>query len=135
MLTRAYSIGGAELPAPTASPWKVVAELVAQGTGGVPAGAGVASVVAAAVAVVFTLLERTRFSRFVPSPLGMGLAFILGAAPAFTMAAGALANALARRVRPAWTEEYASSIAAGGLVGEALVGVVVATLLVAHVLG
>jgi uncharacterized oligopeptide transporter (OPT) family protein len=134
MLTRAYEIGGAELPAPTASPWKIVAELIGQGTAGVPAGAGTASLVAAAFGVALTLLERTRSLRSLPSPLGMGLAFVLGGAPSFTIAAGALAHALLRRARPAWTDEYAAPIAAGGLVGEALVGVVVATLLVAHVL-
>jgi uncharacterized oligopeptide transporter (OPT) family protein len=134
VLSRAYEIGGAELPAPTASPWKVVAELIGQGTAGIPPAAETASLVAAAVGVVLTLLERTRAGAFVPSPLGMGLALVLGGAPAFTMAAGALAHALLRRWRPAWTEEYVASIAAGGLVGEALVGVVVATLLVAHVL-
>ncbi|HEX9294196.1 MAG TPA: OPT/YSL family transporter, partial [Polyangiaceae bacterium] len=72
---------------------------------------------------------------FVPSPFAMGLAFVLGGAPAFTMALGALAHMVARRLRPAWTDEYASSIAAGGLVGEALVGLLVASLLVTRVLG
>jgi uncharacterized oligopeptide transporter (OPT) family protein len=134
VLSRAYEIGGAELPAPTASPWKVVAELIGQGTAGIPHAADTASIVAAAVGVALTLLERTRIGAFVPSPLGMGLALVLGGAPAFTMAAGALAHALLRRVRPAWTDEYVASIAAGGLVGEALIGVVVATLLVAQVL-
>jgi uncharacterized oligopeptide transporter (OPT) family protein len=135
MLSQAYAIGGAELPAPTASPWKVVAELIGQGTTGVPAGAGTASLVAAGAGVVLTLLERTPIARFVPSALGVGLAFVLGGSPAFTMAAGTLAHALLRRARPTWTEDYVPSIAAGGLVGEALVGVVVATLLVAHVIG
>jgi uncharacterized oligopeptide transporter (OPT) family protein len=135
MLSRAYTIGGADLPAPTASPWKVVAELIGQGTTGMPPHAATASLVAAGAGVVLTLLERTSFGRFVPSALGAGLAFVLGGAPAFTMAAGALAHALLRRARPAWTDDYVPSIAAGGLVGEALVGVVVATLLVAHVIG
>ena len=65
----------------------------------------------------------------------MGLAFVLGAAPAFTMAAGALVHAILKRARPEWTREYAQSFAAGGLVGEAIIGIVVATLLVTHVLG
>jgi len=59
----------------------------------------------------------------------------LGAGPAFTMAAGALVLAIVARARPAWADEYGSSVAAGGLVGEALTGIVVATLLVTHVLG
>jgi uncharacterized oligopeptide transporter (OPT) family protein len=135
MLTSAYQVGGTDLPAPTATPWKVLAELIAKGTATTPLYAGTASLVAAAVGVALTLLERTRASRFVPSVFAMGLAFVLGAAPAFTMAAGALAHAILRRARPEWTREYVQSFAAGGLVGEAIIGIVVATLLVTHVLG
>jgi len=135
VLTRAHALGGAELPAPTASPWKVTAELVAHGTAGIPALAGVASLVGLVLGVSLVLLERTRVSRFVPSPLAVGLAFLLGASAAFTMAAGALVRAVLQRAKPKWAEDYGSSIAVGGLVGEALVGILVAGLLVRHVLG
>jgi len=135
MLTRAYSLGSAELPAPTASPFKVMAELIGQGTAALPPHADTASLVACALGVLLTFLERTKAARYVPSPLAMGLAFVLGAAPSFTMAAGALLLAIVARARPAWADEYGSSVAAGGLVGEALTGIVVATLLVTHVLG
>jgi uncharacterized oligopeptide transporter (OPT) family protein len=135
MLTSAYHLGGTDLPAPTATPWKVLAELIGRGTASIPPYAGTASLIAAAVGVGLTLLERTRAARFLPSVFATGLAFVLGAAPAFTMAAGALAHALLKRARPEWTREYAQSFAAGGLVGEAIIGIVVATLLVTHVLG
>jgi len=135
MLNRAYVIGSADLPAPTASPWKVLAELVGKGTAGLPPYVVAASLVALALGATLTLLDRTRFARFAPSPLAMGLAFVMGAAPAFTMAAGALAYVILERVRPKWTKEYGSSVAAGGLVGEAVMGVVIASLVVAHVLG
>ena len=135
MLTSAYQVGGADLPAPTATPWKVLAELIGQGTASIPAHAGTATLVAAALGVSLTLLERTRAARFMPSVFAMGLAFVLGAAPAFTMAAGALVHAILKRLYPEWTREYAQSFAAGGLVGEAIIGIVVATLLVTHVLG
>jgi uncharacterized oligopeptide transporter (OPT) family protein len=135
MLTSAYQVGGTALPAPTATPWKVLAELIGQGTASIPPYAGTASLVAAALGVSLALLERTRAARFIPSVFAMGLAFVLGAAPSFTMAAGALVHALLKRVYPDKTREYAQSFAAGGLVGEAIVGIVVATLLVTHVLG
>jgi uncharacterized oligopeptide transporter (OPT) family protein len=134
MLTRAYDIGGADLPAPTATPWKVLAELIGQGTAAIPPYAGTAAIVAGAVGVVLTLLERTRVSRFLPSVFAIGLAFVLGAAPALTMAAGALAQAILKRVSPDFSREYAQSAAAGGLVGEAIVGILIATLLVTGVL-
>jgi uncharacterized oligopeptide transporter (OPT) family protein len=135
MLTSAYTVGGADLPAPTATPWKVLAELIANGTAGIPLYAGTASVIAMMIGAVLTLLERTPRARFVPSVFAMGLAFVLGAAPAFTMAAGSLALAIIKRARPAWAREFAQSFAAGGLVGEALVGIVIAALLVTGVLG
>jgi uncharacterized oligopeptide transporter (OPT) family protein len=134
MLTRAYAVGGAELPAPTATPWRVLAELIGQGTAAIPEHAGTAAILAATVGVAVTLLERTRLSRFLPSVFAMGLAFVIGAAPALTMAAGALAHAILKRVAPRWTREYAQSAAAGGLVGEAIVGILIATLLVTGVL-
>jgi uncharacterized oligopeptide transporter (OPT) family protein len=135
MLTRAYQLGGTELPAPTASPWIVMADLVSQGAAAIPPFAGTASLVAFGVGVALTFLDRTRIARFVPSGFAMGLALVLGAAPSFTMAAGALFYVILARWRPGWTAEYGPSVAAGGVVGEALAGVVVATLLVTHVLG
>jgi uncharacterized oligopeptide transporter (OPT) family protein len=135
MLTSAYRVGGNDLPAPTATPWKVLAELIGQGTAIIPLHAGTASVAAAAIGVSLTLLEGTRAARYVPSVFAMGLALVLGAAPAFTMAAGALVHTVLKRARPEWTREYAQSFAAGGLVGEAIIGIVVAALLVTHVLG
>ncbi|HEX9297994.1 MAG TPA: OPT/YSL family transporter, partial [Polyangiaceae bacterium] len=36
LLNRAYQLGGADLAAPTASPWRVLAELIGQGTAGMP---------------------------------------------------------------------------------------------------
>jgi len=135
MLTHAYQLGGTELPAPTASPWKVMAELVSEGAAAIPPLAGTASLVAFGVGVALTLLDRTRVARFVPSGFAIGLALILGAAPAFTMAAGALLYLVLARWRPGWTAEYGQSVAAGGVVGEALAGILVATLLVTHVLG
>jgi uncharacterized oligopeptide transporter (OPT) family protein len=134
MLTSAYDVGGADLPAPTASPWKVLADLIGHGTASIPPHAGTASLVAAALGIVLTLLERTRLARFMPSVFAMGLAFVLGAAPAFTMAAGSLVHAILKRAYPQWTREYAQSFAAGGLVGEALIGIVIAALLVTGVL-
>jgi uncharacterized oligopeptide transporter (OPT) family protein len=134
MLTSAYDVGGADLPAPTASPWKVLADLIGHGTASIPPHAGTASLVAAALGVVLTLLERTRLAQFLPSVFAMGLAFVLGAAPAFTMAAGSLVHAILKRAYPKWTREYVQSFAAGGLVGEALIGIVIATLLVTGVL-
>ena len=52
----------------------------------------------------------------------------------FTMAAGSLVHAILKRAYPEWTREYVQSFAAGGLVGEALIGIVIATLLVTGVL-
>src|SRR6185369_3615462 len=120
VLSRAYPLGGPELPAPTASPWKVMAELAAEGAAAMPPGAGSASLIAFAGGVALTLLERTAARRFVPSPFAMGLACMLGAAPAFTMAAGAFAYVVLGRARPEWMREYGASVAAGGIVGEAL---------------
>ena len=63
----------------------------------------------------------------------MGTAFLIPFAYGVPLFAGAVAATWARRRRPAWTEAYATSIGAGGMAGESLMGLVVAALITAGV--
>ncbi|HTE55032.1 MAG TPA: OPT family oligopeptide transporter [Kofleriaceae bacterium] len=134
LLDRAYGIGSQALPSPIAMSWKVTAEVVQGGISTMPAGAPLAALVGAAVGVLLAVLERGRAARLVPSAVALGVGFIVPVMTTAGIAIGALLFAALRRARPAWSEMHVPSLAAGLITGEALTGVVVAALVVAHVL-
>lgn len=133
VLDHAYGIGSQALPSPIAMSWKVTAEVVQQGLDSMPPGAPIAALVAAAAGVLLTLVERGRAGRFAPSPVGLAVGFIVPLSTTAGIALGALLFAAARRARPAWCDQHGTAIAAGLITGEALTGIVVASLVVAGV--
>ena len=94
-----------------------------------------AALAAAGLGVVLTIGGRVRrATRWLPSPVALGMAFLTPANFAVTMFGGAMLARVVERARPAWAETYLPSLAAGGIAGEALTGLVIALLLVAGVL-
>jgi uncharacterized oligopeptide transporter (OPT) family protein len=130
LLTNAYGLGSDMLPASAPQSWKATAQAVSAGIDAMPQGAPLAALIAALTGVVLTLAERTRFVRFVPSPIGVGIAFLIPASYSITLAIGALGFALAQRRWPKATDEHGATIAAGGIAGEAVIGIVLALLTV-----
>jgi uncharacterized oligopeptide transporter (OPT) family protein len=78
---------------------------------------------------LLALLGRGRLARLLPSPVAMGIGFLMPAAYAVTLCVGALGMALARRRWPEATERHAPALGAGAIAGESLLGVLVAALL------
>src|SRR5262249_25846009 len=122
------------LPSPVAMSWKVTAEAVQGGIAGMPPGAPLAALVAAAVGVLLAAAERGTRANLVPSPVALGVGFIVPFATSAGIAVGALVYAVARRVSPAWSEEHGQPVAAGLITGESLAALVFAALLVAGIL-
>jgi uncharacterized oligopeptide transporter (OPT) family protein len=89
---------------------------------------------AAALGIVLAALGRTRFGRFLPSAVAMGIGFITPAYYAVPMGLGALLFAAIRARWPEPTEKYAIAIGAGATAGEGLMGVVVAILILVGLL-
>ena len=56
------------------------------------------------------------------------------AAYSVTIFLGAVLLALVAKKRPTWSEQYAAALAAGGIAGESLMGVVIAVLVVIGIL-
>jgi uncharacterized oligopeptide transporter (OPT) family protein len=133
MVTRAYRIGSEALPAPAVLPWKAIAEVAAQGAT-MPRHAGLAVAVAIVAGSVLTLLEQTRLRRFLPSPIALGVAFVIPASNALTMVLGAFAGTLGARRWPIWNAGEGAAAAAGGIVGESVMGVVIAALIITGLL-
>ena len=118
----------AAFPAVAAQQWKAVAEVFNLGLGSLHPlsqhailwGAGTG----AALAVIEALVPRA-WRRFVPSAMGLGLGFMLPFSYPLSMFVGASAAELARRLRPRWAQRYLMPIAAGGIAGESIAGVLV----------
>jgi OPT family oligopeptide transporter len=135
LVVRAYGLGTPVMPAPGATTWKATAEAVQLGTGAMPPGAAVASMIAFTAGVALTLLGRTRAARYLPSAIPLGIAFLIPAPLGGAIFLGGMVFAVLRAVRPRWTDQYVASLAAGAIAGESLTGIVIAALLAAGFLG
>nr|WP_176068522.1 OPT/YSL family transporter [Anaeromyxobacter diazotrophicus] len=126
LLARSQGLGTAALPVPGALPWKAIAETAAGGLAAMPPGAGVAAAVAFAAGAALELLGRTRAARFLPAAGAVGMGFIAPAHYAAAIAAGALAGAAWRALRPARAGALVPLVGAGAIAGESIAGVAVA---------
>lgn len=122
LLVGAYGLASKRLPAPSALQWKAIAEVVAKGVGALPQGTRPAILAAALAGLVLALLGQTRLKRLVPSPLALGIGFLIPANYAATICLGSLLLALAVRLRPEWAERTAPVLGAGAIAGEAVMG-------------
>ncbi|XXF77914.1 OPT/YSL family transporter [Myxococcaceae bacterium GXIMD 01537] len=123
------ALGEARFPAPAAFMTAGVAEVLSSGLGSLPASAREAAGWAALAGAVLTLAEHLlpeRARRWVPSPMGLGLAFLLPASTSFSFFLGGAAAAMFQRAQPEASEKYLMPVAAGLIAGESLVGVTAA---------
>jgi uncharacterized oligopeptide transporter (OPT) family protein len=86
------------------------------------------------VGVVLASLSRSRWARFVPSPAAMGMAFITPFAITMSAFLGGLTVVVIKRLRPRTSEAAMMSVAAGGIAGESVMGVIIAALIATGVL-
>ena len=134
LLVRSYGIGTEALPVASAQSWKAMAEAVRGGTAAFPPYAALAGGVGIATGVILTLCARTRIGRFVPSPAAIGMGMLVPGSYSLAIFVGAMAVMVARRVRPGLNESVVLTVAAGGMAGESLMGVIAAALMAAGAL-
>lgn len=142
LLARAYTLGSEALPAPAARQFHTLAELSVKGLSGLPPYAALAAAVGFALGVGLSLGQslgqslagRGRLARVLPSPVALGIGFLVPAAYAVTLCAGALLVLLGRRFWPEASGRHAPALGAGAIAGESLIGVLVAALLALGVL-
>ncbi|MES1207454.1 MAG: OPT family oligopeptide transporter [Pseudomonadota bacterium] len=128
ILLKAYGIGTESLPAPSAISVKATAEAMRGGLSTLPPYATLGGGVGLAVGALLALLARGRLARFCPSPAAMGIAMLIPPSLAVAGLAGVLLARLAQRLRPELDDDALTSMAAGGLAGESVMGVVIAAL-------
>jgi OPT family oligopeptide transporter len=124
LIVSSYGLRTEALPAAGAQSWKAMAEAV-QG-GALPAHATLAAALSLAVGALLAIAARTRLRRFVPSPAAMGMAMLVPGSYAVSIFIGAIAVAIVRRVRPQLADSAVMTLAAGGMAGESIAGVIVA---------
>jgi uncharacterized oligopeptide transporter (OPT) family protein len=133
VIVKAYGIGTESLPAPAAISWRATAEAVRGGLSALPPHATIAGALALAVGVLLSLGARRPWGRFLPSPAAMGIAMVMPASLALAVLVGAVLAVVVRRLRPGLDQESLTSLAAGGIAGESVMGVIIAVLMVAGI--
>ncbi|WP_225412445.1 OPT family oligopeptide transporter [Stigmatella hybrida] len=122
------ALGGLHFPAAAAFTTASLSQVLSSGVSGLSSDLRLAGAWAALGAVVLTLAEHLlpeRARRWVPSPLGMGLACLLPASTSFGLFLGGLAAEAVRRLCPSAVEGRVLPLAAGLIAGEGLVGVAI----------
>lgn len=114
-----------EWPAPAVAMWKAVAEVFQKGLSSLPQDATTAMAIAAAIGVVFPILEKLllkKASVFVPACSAIGLAFVISASNSISMFIGACIAAGVTKAFPKWSERFLVTVCAGIVAGESLTG-------------
>lgn len=128
----AYGMGSAQCPAPAAFAWKGVAELLARGLSSLPEGTAGICCWAGAVSVFLSVAQKagagSTWAKFVPSPLALGVAFLIPPSASATIAAGGLLACIWRLAQPASQEAYGQEVGSGLLAGSGVAAVAVAVL-------
>jgi putative OPT family oligopeptide transporter len=120
---------GTKYPAPSVQTWKGMAELLTKGVGNLPPYTPHAMGIAAVLAIIFTLLIElgpASVKKWVPSPTGLGLSFILPASNSYTFLLGAILAEIISKKWPKQHDFYTIASASGFIAGESIMGVIVA---------
>jgi OPT family oligopeptide transporter len=127
LIPDAASLGTEKFPAPSAQAWGAVAKLLAQGVHALHPTARWAILLGGLGGIALVLLERAlpRHRKYLPSAMGLGLAFTFPASTSIMMAVGALGAAMLERSRPVVAAAYVVAVASGLIAGESLMGVFV----------
>ena len=127
MVPNAAALGGDHFPAPAAQVWKSVAELLSKGIGSLDMSARVGAMWGGFVGLMIPLAERRfpKAKRFIPSPMGLGLAFVITGYNSISMFVGALIALLLEKWRPKVADDYTVPVASGIIAGESLMAIVI----------
>ncbi len=103
--------------------WEAVARVLTKGVAELPQSAVYAILIGAAIGVVLPLIERalpSKARRFMPSATGIGLAWVMPFANAFSFFVGAVIAMIWTRIHRKSSENYNIPVASGLIAGESL---------------
>jgi len=134
LLTAAYQIPGDDFTGPAVMAWHAMAQLLAQGLSSLPPHAMTAAAVGGFVGLALPFLARIKaISKWLPSPIALGIAFMVTPYSSLAMWLGAFVTWWYGRRHADQVERYGASLASGLIAGEGLMMVVVAILLILKV--
>jgi uncharacterized oligopeptide transporter (OPT) family protein len=126
LLQAAYGLGTEAIPAPAALSWKATAQVAKHGISAMPAYAPAAAAFAFVLGCVLSLRP---IAKYAPSPVAMGMAFILSPSISITLAIGGFARWFVARRSTRAADEEGVALASGMIGGEAFAGLLIAALL------
>lgn len=123
-------LGSDKWPAPSAQVWAAVAKLLSNGVESLHYSARMGIVVGGLAGIVLPLLELAlpKWRRFIPSAMGLGLAFVIPFYNSLSMFIGA-AITLYIEKKQVKLEPYVVPVSAGIIAGESIMGIAVALLM------
>jgi len=135
LMTKAYTFGSPDMPAPSAFAWKAMADVLARGLEAMPLHAPWAVLAGALFGITIPLLrlKAPGVRAWLPSGLAFGVAFIIPAYYSLTFLIGAIAYAIWRRRGRGSAEALGFAVASGLIAGEGLMGIVNAVLTILKV--
>lgn len=115
---------------PATNMWKAVADLLTQGVHMLPTTARYAIVIGALVGVLLPLLEKLfpKIRAYLPSAMGLGLAWVMPFSNVFAFAIGAVLSELWLRMHRKSATAFNIPIASGLVAGESLIAAIIAIL-------
>lgn len=135
LLRDTYGIGGDNgLQSPISQKWAGFAQLLSKGLSALPPGAITALGIAVVLGILFTVLESTRYKKFVPSPTGIGIGMLVPASAIITMFLGGLVELVWTKVSKKTSTQHLVPVASGFIAGEAIVAVVIPILVAIGIL-
>jgi uncharacterized oligopeptide transporter (OPT) family protein len=131
LVPNAAALGGERFPASMAVVWKGVAELLSQGLGSLHPTARLGALVGATLGLALPLLEKAfpRAKAWIPSPMGLGLAFVMPGFISISMFVGALLAFVFEKAHRQAAEDYVVPAASGLIAGESLMAVLISALM------
>ena len=131
LLTAAYEIPGETFAGPAVVAWHLMARVLAEGVSSLEPSALWAAVVGGLAGIAITLLHRVgSLRKWLPSPVALGIAFVVPAYYSIAMWVGAIATSYYNKRRADRVDAYGASLASGLIAGEGLMMVVIAVLLI-----
>lgn len=129
-------LGSDKFPAPSAQVWAAVAKMLSAGLHSLDVTARWAMLIGGIVGILITLLEVRfpKYKKFIPSPMGLGLAMVIPAWNSISFFIGALIAYVIEKKRPQIAEMYTITVSSGIIAGESLIGVLIAILSVTGVI-
>jgi uncharacterized oligopeptide transporter (OPT) family protein len=130
VIASSYGLGNERMPATSALSCKATVQAI-RGWTALPPWGSTAAVMGLCAGAALTLLARGRAGRLLPSAASIGVGFILPFPLVVAAVAGAALGAAARKLFADRGFDQASllAVAAGGMAGESIVGVVIAILI------